>query len=77
MMSESEGIDITNGIIRFIAQRDIQFFTVDLKKGTYCQKSTLERNVQSPDNIRYFGEVLYICIDGRTPDKLVTFVFSW
>lgn len=64
----AEGIDVTDGILRFVAKNDRQLFTIDLKAGTYCQTSTLEGPAQEPDNIRYLGGKLYVCTDGRTPN---------
>ena len=65
---KSEGIDITDGILRFVGKADRQLFVVDLRKKTYCQYSTLEGPAQEPDNIRMFGDILYVCTDGRTPN---------
>jgi hypothetical protein len=68
MYLNSEGIDITDGILRFTAKTDRLWFEIDLRKQTYCQWSTLEGFPQSPDNIRFLGDVLYFCTDGRTPN---------
>ena len=64
----NEGIDITDRILRFVAKKERQLFTIDLEKQTYCQTSTLEGPAQEPDNIRMLGDILYICTDGRTPN---------
>jgi hypothetical protein len=68
MYRKNEGIDITDRIMRFVAKEDRLFFEVDLEDQTYCQSSTLEGFPQEPDNIRFLGDILYICTDGRTPN---------
>lgn len=64
----AEGIDVTDGILRFVAKKDRLLFTIDLEKETFCQTSTLEGPAQEPDNIRVLDDILYVCTDGRTPN---------
>jgi len=70
MMRKSEGIDITDRVMRFVSKKDHLFFEVDLESQTYCQWSTLEGFPQQPDNIRFLGDTLYFCTDGLTPNGL-------
>jgi hypothetical protein len=66
-----EGMDITDGILRFVAKEDHLLFKVDLRKETYCQSSTFEGFPHQPDNIRWLGDTLYMCTDDRTPNGVI------
>ena len=70
MMRKSEGLDITDRIMRFVSKKDRLLWEVDLEEQTYCHWSTLEGFAQEPDNIRFLGDTLYYCTDGRSPNGL-------
>lgn len=70
MIRKSEGIDITDRVLRFVSKADRLFTEIDLVDQSYCQWSTLEGFPQEPDNIRFLGDTLYYCTDGRTPNGI-------